>query len=265
MTQAAPTHGVRDPNHHVWVEQSPKWVRVFAGGELIADSKRAMLLRETRHTPVYYFPVDDVRMELLERTDHGSHCPYKGDAIYWTLNVGEKVEENAVWSYPEPLDDEVPDLNGYVAFYWNKFDAWFEEDEQIFVHPKDPYKRVDVIPSSRHVEVLVDGEIVADTRNPVLLFETGLPVRYYVPVLDVRQQMLGDSERVTRCPYKGEAHYYSVTTGTRVHTDLVWYYRYPLPESTGIAGHLAFFNERAEIRVDGEVLEQPQTRWSKEP
>ena len=263
MTQQTATRGVRNPDHHVWVEPSPKWVRVLAGGETVADTKRALLLRETGHTPVYYLPIDDVRMELFERTDRSTHCPYKGDAIYWTLTVGGKVEENAAWSYPVRLDAEAPDLSAYVAFYWNKFDAWYEENEQVYVHARDPYKRVDVLPSTRHVTVAIDGETVADTHSPTLLFETGLPVRYYIPILDVRQELLTPTDKVTACPYKGQASYYSVRGGEQVLEDVAWYYRYPITEASGIAGMVAFFNERVDITVDGEVQERPQTKWSR--
>ena len=263
MTQQTATRGVRNPDHHVWVEPSPKWVRVLAGGETVADTKRALLLRETGHTPNYYLPIDDVRMEFFERTDRSTHCPYKGDAIYWTLKVSEKVEENAVWSYPVRLDDEAPDLSAYVAFYWNKFDAWYEENEQVYVHARDPYKRVDVLPSTRHVTVAIDGETVADTHAPTLLFETGLPVRYYIPILDVRQDLLTPTDKVTACPYKGQASYYSVRGGGEVLDDIAWYYRYPITEASGIAGMVAFFNERVDTTVDGELQERPKTKWSR--
>jgi uncharacterized protein (DUF427 family) len=219
---------------------------------VIADSKRVLLLRETGTIPVYYFPMEDVRMDVFTQTDRATHCPYKGDASYWTLKIGDRVEENAIWSYPVPIDDDARKLVGHVAFYWDKVDSWFEENEQIYVHARDPYKRIDVIPSTRHVQVMLDGETVADTHAPTLLFETGMPVRYYLPQMDVRLDLLEPSDRVTRCPYKGEAHYHSVKTGERLHQDLVWHYTYPTNEATGIKGYLCFFNERAEIIVDGE-------------
>ena len=255
-------------NEVIHIEQSPKWVRVVFGGQTIADSKRVLTLREKGRTPVYYFPKEDVRMEFTAPTDHTTHCPRKGDAIYWSLTVGGRTEENALWSYPKPhasdpdLTDS-PDLRAYVAFYWHKMDAWFEEDEEVFVHARDPYKRVDVIPSSRHVRVLIGGETVAETRRPVLLFGTGMPTRYYIPKADVRMDLLVPSDRVTRCPYKGGARYYSVAAGDTEATDIVWYYRYPTAEATGMANHLAFFNERVgALMVDGEEQPKPKTRWS---
>jgi uncharacterized protein (DUF427 family) len=247
--------------HTLYFEDSPRRVRVMFGGETIADSKRAKLLHETGHLPVYYFPEEDVRMDLLEESDHTTYCPFKGDASYWSVRVGNRVAENAVWSYPEPIDS-APPIAGYLAFYWNEMDAWYEEDEEVFVHPRDPYHRVDILESSRHVEVRVNGEIVAETDRPKLLFETGLPPRYYIPPEDVREEVLVASEKTTRCPYKGTASYWSVEAGGGRVEDLVWYYPEPIPEAAKIKGLLAFFNEKVDLEVDGEEQERPRTRWS---
>ena len=138
-------------------EPSPRRVRVKFNGEIIADSTNAHLLFETRHLPVYYFPRSDVRMDRMTATDHHTFCPYKGTASYWTIAVGDKVAENAVWGYPDPFD-EVAAIKDFLAFYWDRVDAWYEEDEEIFVHPRDPYKRVDVLDSSRPVQVVVGGQ-----------------------------------------------------------------------------------------------------------
>ena len=247
--------------HTLYFEDSPRRVRVILGGETVADSRRAKLLHETGHLPVYYFPRDDVRMDLFEETDHSTHCPFKGDASYWSVKVGDKVAENAVWGYPEPIDS-APPLAGYVAFYWNKMDAWYEEDEQVFVHPRDPYHRVDVLESSRRVKVRVNGEVIAETERPRVLFETGLPPRYYTPPEDVREEVLVKSEKTTRCPYKGVASYWSVEAGGERVEDLVWYYPEPIPEAAKIKGLLCFFNEKVDLEVDGEVQERPKTQWS---
>ena len=192
----------RDPNHTVTVEPCPKWVRVMHNGEFIADSRRALLLFETRHTPVYYFPREDVRMDLMSPTDLVTQCPYKGDAEYYTLNAGEAAVENVMWAYTAPFD-VCPDISDYIAFYWNKVDHWFEEDEEIFVHARDPHKRVDCLPSTRHVRVEQGGVTLAESTRPTLLFETGLPVRYYLPVTDVRVGLLAKSEKATPLPVQG--------------------------------------------------------------
>jgi uncharacterized protein (DUF427 family) len=166
-----------------------------------------------------------------------------------------------VWGYPEPIDS-APPLADYLAFYWRMMDHWYEEDEEIFVHPRDPYHRVDVLESSRHVKVSVNGEVVAETERPKILFETGLPPRYYIPPEDVREEALVPSDKRTQCPYKGVASYYSVEADGRRAEDLVWYYPEPIPEAAKIRGHLAFFNERVDLEVDGVEQERPKTQWS---
>jgi uncharacterized protein (DUF427 family) len=251
-----------NPEYKVMLERSPRRVRVEFGGETIADSTSAHLLFETRHLPVYYFPRSDVRMDLLTPTEHHTYCPYKGRAAYWTIAAGGRSAENAVWGYPDPYE-EVPALKDFVAFYWDRVDHWYEEDEEIFVHPRDPYKRVDVVPSSRHVEIIVGGEIVADTRRARFLFETRLPTRYYIPPEDVRTDLLVPSDKVTACPYKGQAHYHSVQIGERLFPDIVWYYPEPIAECPKIKGYLCFFNELVDaIRVDGAEVPRPVTPWS---
>jgi uncharacterized protein (DUF427 family) len=253
---------VRAPQDHLlYFEDSPRRVRVMFDGETVADSRRVKLLHEAGLLPVYYFPQEDVRMELLEESDHTTHCPFKGDASYWSVRVGERVAENAVWGYPEPIDS-CPPIAGYLAFYWRKMDHWYEEDEEVFVHPRDPYHRVDVLESSRHVRVKVNGEVVAETERPKILFETGLPPRYYIPEEDVRRDALLKSEKTTQCPYKGVASYYSVEVGGGRAEDLVWYYPDPIPEAPKVRGLLCFFNEKVDLEVDGEAQERPQTQWS---
>jgi uncharacterized protein (DUF427 family) len=253
---------VRAPRDHVlFFEGSPRRVRVMFGGETVADSRRVKLMHEQGHLPVYYFPRGDVRRDLLEATGHTTHCPFKGDASYWSMRVGDRVVENAVWGYPEPIDS-APPLADYLAFYWRMMDHWYEEDEEIFVHPRDPYHRVDVLESSRHVKVSVNGEVVAETERPKILFETGLPPRYYIPPEDVREEALVPSDKETQCPYKGVASYYSVEADGRRVEDLVWYYAEPIPEAAKIKGHLAFFNEKVDLEVDGVEQERPQTQWS---
>ena len=244
-------------------EPSPRWVRTAFGGTFIADSRRARLMLEPKRTPIYYFPFEDVRMELLVASDLKTESPLKGEASYWSIKVGERVADNAAWSYRNPVP-EWASLNGFVAFHWNKMDAWFEEDDEVFVHPRDPYKRVDVLQSSRHVQVVLGGQIVAETRRPRLLFETGLPTRYYIPKLDVRMDVLHPTPTRTRCPYKGEAVYWSARIGETEIKDLVWSYPSPIPECPKIENHLCFYNERVDaIIVDGVTQPVPVTPWSK--
>ncbi len=236
--------------HTLYLEDSPKRVRAIFNGETVVDSRRVKLLHETNHLPVYYFPEEDIREDLLEPTDHTTHCPFKGDASYRSVRVGDRTAENVVWHYPEPGEHFAP-LAGYAAFYYEKMDTWYEEDEEVFGHPHDPYHRVDVLESSRHVKVTVDGKVVAETERPKLLFETGLPVRYYIPPEDVRTDLLVPSETHTICPYKGVASYRSVNTGDELLEDLAWYYPEPLPEAVKVRDHLCFYGEKVETEVDG--------------
>jgi uncharacterized protein (DUF427 family) len=253
-----------NPDYKITFEPSPRRVRVKFNGEWIADSTSAHLLFETRHLPVYYFPRGDVRLDLMAPTDHHTFCPYKGTASYWTVRVGDRSAENAVWGYPDPYD-EVAAINDFVAFYWDRVDHWYEEDEEIFVHPRDPYKRVDVVPSSRPVRVILGGETVAETRRAMFLFETRLPTRYYIPPEDVRMDLLVPGDKVTRCPYKGQARYWSARIGDQLFPDIVWSYPEPIAECPKIKGHLAFFNEQVDaVVVDGKEVPRPLTRWSKD-
>jgi uncharacterized protein (DUF427 family) len=237
-------------------------VRVFFGGQTVADSRKVTLLRENGVLPVYYFPRADVRQDLLEASGNVSHDVHKGNATLSTVRAGGKAAEDAAWSYEQPIADW-PEIGDHVAFQWNKMDKWMEEEEEVFVHPRDPYKRVDVMPSSRHVQVIIAGETVADSRRPSLLFETGLPVRYYLPVEDVRMDLLQGTDTSSRCPYKGLASYWTVQVGPNAGADLVWCYQNPIPEAPKIKGLMCFFNERVDaIYVDGELMPKPRTRWS---
>ena len=242
------------------LEPTTRRVRVMFGGVTIADSRKVMLMLENRRLAVYYFPVKDVRLDLLVPTSYRSQHTGKGEASFYDVKVGEKVADTAAWRYLAP---KRTDLRDYVAFYWMKMDAWFEEDDEVFVHPRDPYHRVDVLNSSRHVKVIVGGEVVAETRRPRLLFETGLPTRYYVPKLDVRLDLLTPTNTVTRCPYKGKASYWSVIVNGKEFTDIVWAYPAPIPECPKIENLLCFFDEKVDaVYVDGELQPKPITPWS---
>jgi len=244
----------------IYFETSPRRVRAVFGGETVVDSRDAKLLHETGHLPIYYFPQADVREDLLEPSDHSTRCPFKGQAAYWSIHAGGRVAENAVWGYDDPLAD-VSALAGHRALYWGRVDEWWEEDERAHVHPRDPYHRVDVLDTSRHVRVSLDGETLADTRGARVLFETGLPPRWYIPREDVAVD-LAPSDTRTECPYKGMASYSSVRVGDREERDLAWCYEQPLREVEPIVGRLAFFDERVDLEIDGEPQDRPHTPWS---
>ncbi len=248
------------PGHAMYMERSPKWVRVVLGGETIADSRNTLLLQESGHQPVYYFLPEDVRADVLEPSDRHTRCPKKGEASYYTIRVGDRVEDAAAWSYPEPLEGAEP-LKGLIAFYWARMDQWLEEDEEVFVHPRDPYHRVDVLATSRRIRISLDGEVLAESDDAIALFESNLPTRWYLPREDVSAE-LEPSDTVTRCPYKGTAAYFSVRRENgEIVKDLIWCYDEPLQAADKIAGRLCFFNERLEVEVDGELESKPETDW----
>lgn len=258
--QRVPIHG--DPGPWVHVSESPRHVRVFFGDEAIADSKRVKLVRESDTLPVYYFPKEDVRTDLFVPNAYRTECPLKGEASFWSVRSGGKSAENAAWCYSNPTA-VASVIKDHFAFDWPKMDKWMEEDEELYKHARDPFKRVDALPSKRHVRVAVDGKTVADTRRPHLVFETNHPVRYYIPQEDVRMDMLAPSATKSRCPYKGEASYWDVKLGGEIFADLVWGYMDPIPETPKIKGLLCFFHERGcEIYVDGELIPQPKTKWA---
>jgi uncharacterized protein (DUF427 family) len=248
------------PGRAIYVEPSPKRVRVVVAREVVADSRRAMLLHESGSQPVYYFPPDDVRKDLLEPSDTVTHCPKKGDASYRSIRVGERVVPDAVWVYPEPIEG-APPIAGLMAFYWNRVDRWLEEEEEVLFHPRDPYHRIDILKSSRQVRVSRKGELLAESDHAIVLFETGLPPRYYLPRDDMSAE-LQPSDHTTGCPYKGTASYFSVVVNGRVIEDVVWTYTDPLPEAARIEGLLAFYDERVDVELDGVAQERPESPWS---
>ena len=237
----------------VRVEPGLKRVRAYLGGELVVDTTRPLLVWEGPYYPQYYVPIEDTHG--LVPTSTTTHSPSRGDAVHYTVKAGGKEAVDAAWQYP---DSPIEEIRGHVRFEWDALDSWFEEDEEVFVHVRNPYARVDILPSSRHVRVLVDGEVVAESHRPWLLFETYLPVRYYFAKPDVRMDLLDATDSHTRCPYKGEASYWSVRAGGTVHEDVAWSYPHPLPESTRVAGLVAFYNERVDIEVDGVLQERPR-------
>jgi uncharacterized protein (DUF427 family) len=243
----------------VRVEPGRKRVRAYLAGEPVADTNHPTLVWEIPYYPAYYFPIGDVRSDVLTPTPKTEHSPSRGDAEYFHVGVGSTVAENAAWRYPQsPLEA----LRGLIRLDWDAMDAWFEEDEEVFVHPRNPYTRIDALASSRHVEVIVNGVTVANSTHPTVLFETGLPPRYYLPKVDVRLDLLRESSTTSACPYKGVARYWSVDAGTGVAEDVVWSYPAPLPESGPVAGLVCFYNEKVDLRVDGELQDRPKTPFS---
>jgi uncharacterized protein (DUF427 family) len=232
----------------IFWEPVPQRIRAIFAKETVVDSTNAKLLHETKYLPVYYFPREDVREDLLEPSEKTTHCPHKGDASYRTINAGGRTAPDAVWGYEEPLD-AAPFLAGHVALYWNAVDEWFAEDEQLFGHPRDPYQRIDVYRTSRRVRVTVDGTALADSVRAKALYETGLPTRYYFPPEDVNLDLLEPSTTRTRCAYKGSASYWNVRAGDTLHDDLAWSYPAPQHDAEPVRDLIAFWNERTQIEI----------------
>ncbi len=211
------------PRHVVFVDEFPRRVRAVKDGATVVDSERVKMVYETGALPHYAFPREDVQIEAAAE----------------------------------------PHVDGYVKVPWNDVDAWFEEDDELFVHPKDPYHRIDVLNTSRAIRVSLDGILLAESAEARVLYETSLPPRYYLPPEDVRVELLEPSETVTRCAYKGTAAHWSARLGDRVASDVAWTYEDPRPEVEPIRERICFYNERVDLDVDGERLERPRTPWSR--
>ena len=243
----------------VRVEHGAKRIRAYLGGHLVADSIRPLLVWEVPYYPTYYFPAADVRGELLDADGAIDHSPSRGDGETFTVRAGGREARGAAVRYE---DSPIEELRSTIKLHWQAMDAWFEEDEEVYTHARDPYTRVDILASSRHVRVEVAGVTVAESTSPRLLFETGLPVRYYLPKPHVRMELLERREEVTHCPYKGRAESWSVRAGERLHENLAWSYPAPLQESHKIAGLIAFYNEKVDLFVAGVLQERPSTKFS---
>jgi len=237
-----------------FLEATPRRVKVMVGDEVVAESSRALLVSRygKRQVPTYAFPADDVRTELLTPS---SAEPIPNTSAFDVKGDDGTVEGEAFLfeDLPEPLSE----ANGHWTFEWDKALRWFEEAEELQVHARSPYHRVDAVPSERHVQVFIDGELVAESHRPVAVFETGLPTRWYLPQEDVRMDQLESTDTETSCPYKGTASYWSVNGAERTHRDVVWSYPDPLAEIPKVAGLLSFYNERVDLVVDGEHVGRP--------
>lgn len=236
----------RMSRHPVFVEPYPRRVRGWYGGELAVDTRDALMLHEAGAMPQWWLPRADLR--LVAPTEDLRDDP-KGRLRRWRLQLGDRRVDDAGYDVAEPADG-LPDLDGYVALSFDALDRWLEEEDEVIGHPRDPYHRVDTRLSSEHVVVRVGGQVVAQSRRPVKVFETGLPARWYVPLDDVSAQFLSPSLTRTICPYKGIASYWSVRTGDTLAEDAAWTYPEPLGEALQTLGHAAFLGEGVATTVD---------------
>jgi len=238
------------------VEPAPRRVRGFLGDELVFDTTAARYVWELPYYPQYYIPLADVRPGLLRDDDHPQRVQFGPSRVQSLVGSGGAVEAAA-----RVFEGDGP-VAGLVRFDWDAL-RWFEEDEPIYGHPRNPYSRVDALRSHRRVVIALDSEVLADTGSPVMLFETGLPTRYYIDATDVAFEHLESSDTQTLCPYKGiTSAYWSARVGESVYPDLAWSYHYPLLAVAPIAGMVAFYNEKVDIAVDGVELPRPVTHFS---
>jgi uncharacterized protein (DUF427 family) len=237
------------------IEPAPRRVRGLLAGQVVFDTQRAVYVWEWPNYPQYYIPVDDVRPGFLVDENRVQQLK-RGSARRHGLVAGTVSRPGSARLYTsEPLA-------GMIRFDWDALDAWFEEDEQIFVHPRNPYVRVDAIRSTRAVRIELEGEVLAESGSPVMVFETGLPTRYYFNRTEVHFSHLQASDTVTRCPYKGTTTgYWSVRIGDGLHTDLAWSYDFPTAALLPIAGLVSFYNEKVDIWVDDIAIERPVTHF----
>lgn len=245
-------------------------IRAMVGDETVVDTEKALLVWEPRRiVPSYAVPVESVAAamipaetpEVAEKAEHLGDGPpvlTPGTPFAFHSCPGESrtilASRELVAAAFSPGD---PDLAGYVVLDWAAFDRWLDEDEELFAHPRDPFKRIDTRRSSRHVTIGIGGRTVAESRRPVLLFETHLPARYYLPADDVDLNLLTASETTTMCAYKGVAEYWAAAG-----RDVAWTYREPLHDAAPVRDMIAFFNEHVDVTVDGELQERPRTPWS---
>jgi len=241
------------------VEPVPRRIRAVLAGETVLDTTRALYVWEWAFYPQYYIPVDDVRRDLLV-PEGQTRQSRRGTEELHALKAGDAHRPHAARLLSEsPVDG----LAGTARFEWDAMDAWYEEDEQVFVHPRNPYVRVDALRSARTVRVELDGTVLAESPAPVMVFETGLPTRYYLDRTAVDFTRLIPSDTVTACPYKGTtSDYWSVRTDGTVHPDLAWSYNFPTRQLLPVAGLIAFYNEKVDTFLDGQELERPRTHFS---
>jgi len=226
-------------------------------GRVVVDSRNARFVWEIPYYPAWYFPIGDVDANLVKNGET-VRSPSRGEGTRYDLIVDGRTVANGAWRH---LDSPVEELRDLVRLEWDALDTWFEEDVEVFVHPRSPEVRIDALPSSRHIRVFVDGELIADSQRSTILYETGLPARYYLPKTDVRMERLTPTDSASACPYKGWASYWTVAVGETTHRDVAWGYTTPLPESEPIAGLVCFYNERVDIEADGLMLERPHTKF----
>jgi uncharacterized protein (DUF427 family) len=237
----------------------PRRIRAVLNGRVVLDTTSALYVWEWERYPQYYIPATDIDPAVLVDEKHEQQLS-RGSARRYGLSVGDVSRPAALRVYG---DDARFGLGGRARFEWDAVDAWYEEDEQVFVHPRDPYTRVDALRSTRPVRVELDGTVLAESASPVLVFETGLPTRYYLNRTEVNFAHLTPTGTVTGCPYKGSTSgYWTAQVNGKTYTDIAWSYDFPTQALQPVAGLVAFYNEKVDIVLDGQRLVRPVTHFS---
>ncbi|KAF8857717.1 DUF427-domain-containing protein [Acephala macrosclerotiorum] len=227
------------------VESTPRRVRALFGGKFIVDAISAKHVWEHKYFPHFWVPITSVVPGILSK---GAAFDKDETAFQGFVTVEGRSTDRVMLFEKGPLE-------GLVRFDFKAMDAWFEEDTQIYDHPKNPYTRIDILSSSRQITIKIANHTIASSSSSMFLFETGLRPRYYLPKTSVNFQYLTPSSTTTKCPYKGLAQYYNVTVEGKELKDVVWWYEYPTTESAAIQGLVCFYNEKVDVFVDG-VLEE---------
>ena len=238
-------------------------IRAYFGGKPLADSSRALLVRESPFKMNYAFPQGDVQMSFLTKLDKEPESPSKGRILSYHIDDGSGSRaEKSAYAYPD-LKEGRPNLRGYILLNWNAMDSWYEEEEEMLGHPRDPFTRIDVRKSSKHVVVKFNDTVIADSSNPRILLETGLPIRYYIPESDIHWDYLVPIEKTTVCPYKGKSKYWSIQVKGEEAPETAWAYPEPLQDAERVKGTVCFYQEKLSVYVDDQPQEQPPSYFTK--
>ncbi|HTJ38214.1 MAG TPA: DUF427 domain-containing protein [Dactylosporangium sp.] len=233
------------PDRMLYAEPLRRRMRVRFGGAWIAESEDVLLLHEPARYPVAYFPLGDIASGVLEPEEHATRHRDLGPTSWYTAHTGERSTPRAAWRHTDP-PAHAAELRDRVAFAWRAMDAFYEEDERIAGHAADAYHRIDIRQSARRLVVRAADRVVADTKTPLVLYESGFAPRWYVPREDVDADALTPSEGQTFCPYKGLASYYDIGPAHRA----AWSYEDAWPEVRRISGMMSFEADRVEVYID---------------
>ncbi|MDA9425971.1 MULTISPECIES: DUF427 domain-containing protein [Bradyrhizobium] len=235
------------PKRLLYVEPLRRRMRVHFGGHWIADSEKVLLLFEPGRYPVAYFPATDVSPQVLERTEHITQHADLGPTSWYSVRADEQhIAARGAWQHTN-LPSHAGDLQGLIAFAWRAMDAFYEEDERVLGHAADPYHRIDIRQASRNLVVAHQGRVIADTKRPLVLYESGFAPRWYVPRADVDESALTPVKLQTFCPYKGLCSYYSIGEARQA----AWSYLDAYPEVRRISNLVSFEPDIVTVHLNG--------------